>query len=353
VACLFLSVACLAQESQVTSAEAEPFVVKLEKPSFSTVHAAIDIGSVERGKTTTIPLRFVNLLDSDIKFNDVVVQCACTGARIPDDTIKLSQSITGEVDLSISKGERLLNKVFSLEIKAVGKVERILLDLKANISGVVAFNQELYSVAFDSERLSSGKVIMLNLPLIASPDVDLNGLAVSTSGALHEKADRHIKAEYKPVVAPPPVKNAVGVVVVRIDPHALSSESEYLTVHVEGEHFEKQSAQIVLRKKLPVSLIPETLFFSSTDLENIQAFGFIRVAAELDASKMKLISVKLESGESLDAILSKSSSKVTRLELSCSKEKASEWMKTTKNVEIVVECGGEQFPINARCHFQW
>ena len=350
--CLLYPISSIAQDG-LDLKKSDPFVVKLEKPSFSTVHATIDIGSVQRGKTTTIPLRFENLLDSEIKFNDVVVQCACTGARIPDDTINISQAIDGEVDLSISKSERLLNKVFSLEIKATGKVDRVLLDLKANISGVVAFNQELYSVAYDSERLGSGKTITLNLPVIASQDVDLSEVVVSISGALNNKAGKHITAEYKPVVDEPPVKNAVGAVVVRIDPEALSSESEYLSVNIAGKHFEPQTAQIVLRKKLPISLIPETLYFSSLDLENIQAFGLIRVGEELDASKMKLISVKLESGEELEAKLTSNSNRAAKLVLQCSKESAATWKKATKNIEILVECGGERFPINARCHFQW
>ncbi|MCU0714126.1 MAG: DUF1573 domain-containing protein, partial [Pirellula sp.] len=337
--CLLSPISSIAQDGDDLK-KSDPFVVKLENPSFSTVHATIDIGSIQRGKTATIPLRFENLLDSEIKFNDVVVQCACTGARIPDETIKITQSIDGEVDLSISKGERMLTKVFSLEIKASGKVDRVLLDLKANISDVVAFNQELYSVAYDSERLASGKGITLSLPVIASADVDLSGVVVLTSGALNSKASKHITAEYKPVVDEPPVKNAVGVVAIRIDPQALSSESEYLTVNITGKHFEAQTAQIVLRKKLPISLIPEILFFSSTDLENVQAFGFIRVGSDLDASTMKLISVKLESGEVLDASLLKSSSKVARLELTCSKEKASNWTGGAKNLEITVECNG-------------
>jgi hypothetical protein len=350
--CLLYPISSIAQDSHDLK-KSDPFIVKLENPSFSTVHATIDIGSIQRGKTTTIPLRFENLLDSEIKFNDVVVQCACTGARIPDDIIKISQAIDGEVDLSISKGERLLNKVFSLEIKAAGKIDRVLLDLKANISGVVTFNQELYSVAFDPERLASGKELRLSLPVIASQDVDLSGISVSTSGALNNRAGKHITAECKPIVDEPPVKNGVGVVLVRIDPEALSSESEYLSVNIAGKHFEAQTAQIVLRKKLPISLIPETLFFSSTDLENIQAFGFIRVGEGLDASKMKLISVKLESGEEIDAKLTSNSNRAAKLEIECSKEEAAPWKKTTKNIEILVECGGERFPINARCHFQW
>ena len=274
--CLLYPISSIAQvDNDLT--KSEPFVVKLENPSFSTVHATIDIGSVQRGKTTTIPLRFENMLDSD--------------------------------------------------------------------------NQKLYSVAYDSERLASGKELTLSLPVIASQDVDLSEVVVSTSGALHSEAGKHITAEYKPVVDEPPVKNAVGVVVVRIDPEALNSESEYLTVNITGKHFEPQIAQIVLRKKLPISLIPETLFFSSTDLENIQAFGFIRVGEGLDASKMTLISVKLESGEEIDATLNTSSSKVAKLDLVCSKENASHWARATKNLEIIVECGGKKYPINARCSF--
>lgn len=276
--CLLYPISSIAQDGHDRT-KSDPFVVKLENPSFSTVHATIDIGSVQRGKTTTIPLRFENLLDSD--------------------------------------------------------------------------NQKLYSVAYDSERLASGKAITLNLPVIASQDVDLSEVVVSTSGALHSEAGKHITTEYKPVVDEPPVKNAIGVVVVRIDPEALSSESEYLSVNIAGKHFEAQTAQIVLRKKLPISLISETLFFSSTDLENIQSFGFIRVGEGLDASKMTLISVKLESGEEIDATLTSNSNRAAKLELQCSKESAAPWKKATKNIEILIECGGERFPINARCHFQW
>lgn len=274
--CLLYPISSIAQvDNDLT--KSDPFVVKLENPSVSTVHVTIDIGFIQRGKTTTIPLRFENLLDSD--------------------------------------------------------------------------NQELYSVAYDPVRLASDKAITLSLPVIASQDVDLSGISLSTSGALHNKAGNRIIAEYKPVVDEPPVKNAVGAVVVRIDPEALSSESEYLSVNIAGKHFEAQTAQIVLRKKLPISLIPEPLFFSSTDLENIQAFGFIRVGEGLDASKMKLISVKLESGDEIDAKLTTSSRKVAKLDLVCSKEKASNWTRGTKNLDIIVESGGKKYPIKTRCSF--
>ncbi len=45
---------------------------------------------------------------------------------------------------------------------------------------------------------------------------------------------------------------------------------------------------------------------------------------------MKLISVKLESGEEIDATLNTSSSKVAKLDLVCSKENASHWLELPK-----------------------
>lgn len=341
------------QEDRTDAIKQQAFIVKLEKPSFSTVHATIDIGSIERGKTTIIPLRFENNLGADVTFKTVVVSCACTGAKIPDENMKVGQALSGEVGLTVAKGERSLSKVFSLEIKTTGFVDRVLIDLKADISNVVAFNQELYTVSIDTNRLQEKKKITLSLPLIASSGMNLDELCVSSSGALFEKARNSITTEYKAIPESSSMKGLVGNVIVEIDPGAIVSDSEYLSVHIDGRYFDRETTQIVVRKKQPVSLIPETLYFSSTDLENIQAFGLIRLSGDLDASSLKLVSAKLDSGEVLESVLKVSGNKTARLDITCSKEEASKWKKSTRELKIVLECDGRQIPVNSRCHFQW
>ena len=254
---------------------------------------------------------------------------------------------------TVAKGERSLSKVFSLEIKTTGFVDRVLIDLKANISNVVAFNQELYTVSIDTNRLQEKKKITLSLPLIASSGMNLDELCVSSSGALFEKARNSITTEYKAIPESSSMKGFVGNVIVEIEPGAIVSDSEYLSVHIDGRYFDRETTQIVVRKKQPVSLIPETLYFSSTDLENIQAFGLIRLSGDLDASSLKLVSTKLDSGEVLESVLKVSGNKTARLDITCSKEEASKWKKSTRELKIVLECDGRQIPVNSRCHFQW
>jgi hypothetical protein len=344
---------CVSQEKELESAKRKPFVVKLENPSFSTVQATVDIGFIERGKTTIVPLRFESNLGGDVTFKTVVVQCACTGASIPDGIIKMGQSVDGEVGLAVSKNERSLSKIYSMEVKTAGSIDRVLIDLKASISGVVAFSQELYTVSIDSSKLQEEEKITLSLPVIASLDIKLEGIAVSVSGALFEKAGKSITAEYKTLSDPQLMKGAVGSVVVQIQSSAILSDSEYLTVQIEGRSFPSETAQIAIRKKLPVSLIPESLFFSSTDLENIQAIGLIRIAKNLDASSLKVISAKMDNGEELDFTLSVAGSLTARIEFTCSKERASKWKKSTRIIEVLLECDGKQYPVSTRCHFQW
>jgi hypothetical protein len=69
-----------------------------------------------------------------------------------------------------------------LEIKTTGFVDRVLIDLKANISNVVAFNQELYTVSIDTNRLQEKKKITLSLPLIASSGMNLDGCDRRSAG---------------------------------------------------------------------------------------------------------------------------------------------------------------------------
>lgn len=344
---------CKSQENGSEHAKQKPFVIKLANPTFSTVEFSANIGSIERGKATTVPLRFENNVGGNITFREVAVQCSCTGARIPDDSINPGQSLDGDIKLTVSKNERALSKVFSFEIKTLGSIDRILVDLKANVSNIVAFSQELYSVSVDSSVLEREKVISLTFPFIASPDVKLDELRVSVSGSLYEKSGKSIAAEFKSFSEQEIVKGVVGAVVIQVDPKAFKSDSEYFAVHVEGRYFPAETAQVALRRKRPVSFFPEDLNFSSTDLINVQAFGIIRVANTLDASALKVISAKLDTGDLIDSRLLSSGNTVARLELTCSKEQASKWKNSTRELEIIVECEGKRFALNARCHFQW
>jgi hypothetical protein len=344
---------CISQEQASVSMGERPFVVvKLANPTFRTVHSTVEIGSIQRGSTTTIPFRFENNLGGDVAFKKVVVQCACTGAKIPEETIRSGETVDGAVNLDVSKGYRGLSKTFSFEVISVGSVERILVDLKASITGVVAFSQDHYTTSVDVASLQSGKPTKLTIPVIASSEMDLSDAVASVSGSLVEKSGKSVAVEYKSFREKSSIEGVVGSVEVQIAPGALVSESEYFTVELKSSHFPMQTVPVVVRKKLPVTLIPETLYFSSTDLENIQAIGLVRVANDLDGSSLKLISAKLETGEELTASIAVGN-RSARLEFTCSKENAIKLKNSTKNLEVLVECEGKQYLIHSKCRFQW
>ena len=344
---------CMGQEKGSVSIEERPFVVvNLANPTFRTAHSTVEIGSIQRGRTTTIPLRFENNLGSDVAFKKVIVQCACTGAKIPEETLRSGGTIDGAVSLDVSKGYRGLSKVFSFEVTSVGSVERVLVDLKANISGVVAFSQDHYAASVEVASLQLGKPTKITIPVIASSEMDLNDAFASVSGPLVEKSGKSVAVEYKSCREKSSIEGVVGSVEVQIAPEALVSDSEYFTVELKSDNFPIQTVPVVVRKKLPVVLIPETLYFSSTDLENIQAIGLVRVANNLDGSSLKLISAKLETGEELKTSIVVSN-RSARLEITCSKEDATKLKDSTKNLEVLVECEGKQYLIHSKCRFQW
>ena len=344
---------CISQEKASVSVGERPFVVvKLVNPTFRTVHSTVEIGSIQRGRVTTIPLRFENDLGGDVAFKKVIVQCACTGAKIPEETLRSGGTIDGAVSLDVSKGYRGLSKVFSFEVTSVGSVERVLVDLKANISGVVAFSQDHYTASVDVASLQLGKPTKITIPVIASSEMDLSDAVASVSGPLVEKSGKSVAVEYKSFKEHSSVEGVVGSVEVQIASEALVSDSEYFTVELKSDYFPIQTVPVVVRKKLPVTLIPETLYFSSTDIESIQAIGLVRVANNLDGSSLKLISAKLETGEELKTSIVVSN-RSARLEITCSKEDVIELRNSTKNLEVLVECDGKQYLLHSKCRFQW
>ena len=58
-------------------------------------------------------------------------------------------------------------------------------------------------------------------------------------------------------------------------------------------------------------------------------------------------------GGVVDGVLTASSSKVSRLELTCTKERASQWKQTVKDIEVLLECEGERYPVLIKGRFQW
>jgi len=333
--------------------EVKQAIVNLSNSSFSTVHASIEVGPIDRGKKTTIPLQFENNLDGEVNFKEVILQCVCTAARIPSDTIKVGEKLVGEIDLSVSKNEKSLQKVFSLEVKATGSVDRILIDVKAKISRVIAFSQELYSIPVDEERLKAGKLLTLRLPVIASVDMSLKELSVSASADLNGKVAEITDVHFIPNSDDDAGKGYRGFVEVKLDPRTIESSSTYLKVELKGEQFGTQVARVEIKKKQPVAIVPETLFFSSTDLENVQAFAIVRTDNGLNAKELRLVSVNLIDGGVVDGVLTASSSKVSRLELTCTKERASQWKQTVKDIEVLLECEGERYSVLIKGRFQW
>lgn len=330
----------------------EPVLIKLADASYGTVQVNVDIGTVERGKNNVIPLKIVNGLTGSIQFSDVSVQCSCTGARISNDLIESGGFVLSEVDLSVSKGERSLSKVFALEIKGSGSAERVLLNLKAKIGNVISFSKDTYTIPIDSERAGSDDLMTAKFPIIASTDANLDGLSATLLGAFAVKSNNSTTAEFQKISETSKDSNIVGFVVVRFSPTLLTTDTEYFTIHLKSADNLEQFAQIALRKRLPIALSPETLFFSSTDLDNLHAFGLIRTTDKIDSSALSILSAKLDSGEDIETKLVKSGNSVSRIELSCTKERAVEWKGTPKIVKIKLRCEEKEYSIDARCFFQ-
>jgi hypothetical protein len=228
-----------------------------------------------------------------------------------------------------------------------------LIDVKAKISRVIAFSQELYSIPVDEEKLKAGKLLTLRLPVIASVDMSLEELSVSASADLNGKVAEITDVHFIPNSDDDAGKGYRGFVEVKLDPRTIESSTTYLKVELKGEQFGTQVARVEIKKKQPVAIVPETLFFSSTDLENVQAFAIVRTDNHLNAKELKLISVNLIDGGVVDGVLTASSSKVARLELTCTKERASQWKQSVKEIEVLLECDGERYPVLIKGQFQW
>jgi hypothetical protein len=351
---LLLSTACASERTE-DSIVREAILVKLADASYGTVQVNVDIGTIERGKTSMIPLRIVNDLPGSIQFSDVAVQCSCTGARISNDPIEPGGCALSEVDVSVSKGDRSLSKVFALEIKGSGSAERVLLNLKAKIGNVVSFSKDSYTIPIDSERASIDQPVTARLPIIASTDANLEGISATLSGAFAIKSDGSTSVEFQKIAESSERtddSNVAGFVVVKFSPRLLTSDTEYFTIHLASADRMEQTAQIALRKRLPITLSPETLFFSSTDLDNLHAFGLLRTSEKLEASALSLLSAKLDSGEIIETKLVKSGNSVSRIELSCTKVQAAQWKGIPKIVRIKLRCDEKEYSVDARCFFQ-
>jgi hypothetical protein len=118
----------------------------------------------------------------------------------------------------------------------------------------------------------------------------------------------------------------------------------------------------LIRDSQTQSKSPERGFISLSELKSDDETRLVSgertpdeycIANNLDATSLKLVEAKLETGEPVESKLLSSGGTVARFELTCSKEQASQWKQSTKNLEILVECDGNQYPIKTKCHFQW
>jgi hypothetical protein len=323
-------------------------VVVMASPTFGVVEVNADVGAFSRGSNNTVKLEFRNEHSTAVELRKVAVKCACTGARIPSGRIEPGGVVAGEVDLAVGKTERSLEKVFSLEVQGDGGIERIVINLKAKISGVVSFSRDIYTIEYSEESLRAGDKLKFKLPLVCSSDVDLSSVNLSVSRLAGDSSEA-MSALLMSGTTDPGSRREVEVT---LDPSFFKSDSEELRIQISGAGFDPQSARVMVRKLLPVSLISETLYFSPVDFERLKSICLIRAVEPVNAKQLNLLEVNLDSGERLSGKMLGVGGGIVRVELSCDKELATKFLKEWKRVTLVLESDGIKYSVEGRCRFQ-
>ena len=323
-------------------------VVVMASPTFGVVEVNADVGPFRRGSDNAIKLEFRNKHSTAVELTKVAVKCACTGARIPAERIEPGGVVVGEVDLAVSKTERSLDKVFSLEVQADGGIERIVINLKAKISGVVSFSRDVYTIEYSEESLRAGDKLKFKLPLVCSSEVDLASANLSVSRLVGDSSGSMSAL----LLARTTDSGSRREVEVTLDPSVFKSDSEELRIQISVAGFDSQSARVMVRKLLPVSLISESLYFSPLDFERLKSICLIRAVEPVNVKRLNLLEVNLDSGERLSGKMLGVGGGIVRVELSCDKELATKFLKEWKRMTLVLESDGIKYSVEGRCRFQ-
>jgi len=323
--------------------ETKEIVVVLDGHLDGTIVKEIDIGELVRGVNPTLRFRFENRLGSDLTFTQVKVECSCTATRIPNELVPQGSQLVGEVDLAIGKQEKNLTRTFGLEIDSNGAADRVLLRLKGRIKNVVAFPRYFYSVSIDEDTLRAGSKVVWTSPLVVSDDACLEKARLRASGDLACKVTLSLNKKEKPI--------ARLEIVTRDLP---SSGTADVQVALEGEGFPTQMVSVSFRIRKTVSLLPSALFFSSTDIDQVEASALVRVTKKKsETDLLSLIRVVLESGEEIEGKLVSVGREVWRLDLKGRKEGLAANRGTVKDTKVTLMLGQESVELSVRSSFKW
>jgi hypothetical protein len=317
-------------------------VVVLDSHMDGTILKEIDIGELVRGVSPTFRFRFVNRLSEDLRFAHIKVECSCTSARIPNEVISSGAELIGEVDFVVGKQERSLSKTFGLEISTKGGADRVLLRLKGRIKNVIAFPRDFFSVSVNEGDLKEGSKVVWSSPLVVSDDVNLDKIRISAKGELASKVTVSLDALGEPKAR----------LEIKTKDLPLSGSAN-IDIVLEGGGVPPQTACVSFLIRQNVTLLPSVLFFSSTDIDHVEASGLVRVANKSGNVDLLLTRVVLESGEEIKGNLFSVGNGVWRLELVASKELLSAVRGKVREITVFMLLDQKPVELKARSSFKW
>jgi len=113
-------------------------------------------------------------------------------------------------------------------------------------------------------------------------------------------------------------------------------------------------ASVSFRIRQTVSLLPSALFFSSTDIDQVEASALVRVTKKKsETDLLSLIRVVLESGEEIEGKLVSVGREVWRLDLKGRKEGLAANRGTVKDTKVTLMLGQESVELSVRSSFKW
>jgi len=313
-----------------------------------TAIADVDLGCLKRGTINKTSIVVTNRLESPVEFNTATVSCSCISARVPKVKVFPEAKERLEFDLAVSENERRTEKNFDVEIRSSGAVDRIILRIKAKISGVIAFEEQNIVLNIDNATMSTDqKLLKKRTPIIFS-DV---GLLQDAVVSVAEELKGHIQGQVVILDG----EAFVEFTMLRIYDERSKSGRLVGEVFLNGPAFTQQTASFTIRQVPIIEIHPNVLVFVSKSDLSVTASAIVRTkkGAVMESTDNVEISCMLQSGEPIRACCKRLSDGIYRVELEVTKSAVEEFRNSSTEISMAFKSSLRDEVLKITSRFVW
>jgi hypothetical protein len=221
-------------------------------------------------------------------------------------------------ELAVRRNERVTEKQFGLTIRTTGGAERVIITMKASISGVVSIMES--SIVVDVDKDSTKEVVLTRRIELRTSELNLlKNAVVSVSNDLVGIVDGRVGVEDGKAFLE--WNGKIG----KLTQNPIDGE-----IYLNGPAFSQKSIEFHVRQTSAVALHPNTLIFTSANDAELVASAMLRLKKGQSATVLKEIVCQFPNGVKSNAKCTKLTEELFRLKIKADKES----VKEIRNMQI-------------------